>query len=193
MSDSGKLIALESADEVLAERAMQHLYRWLCAQAIPCEYTAAPTFGPVGAQIILHRTGRLRIDPLSLALVDLADRLDHLGRRDGILTWLEKGRLVLCRHYLLASLVHHLPHADFDWLLQVNAPCRRPDLTLYLAAEAEKDAQGRLYTSVVDHLRALGWPILVVDACCAGDEQVFAHCRAHLVEFLKLETLNHAP
>ena len=75
MPDEGKLVALECVDEARLEQVAQRLYRWLCEQSIACEHTAEPTFGPVGTQLILHRSGRLQIDPVSLSLVDLADRM----------------------------------------------------------------------------------------------------------------------
>lgn len=184
MADSGKLIALESADESLVERLTLRLYRWLGTRSVRCEHTAAPTFGPVGAQLILHRAGRLHLDPLSLPLVELADRLDHLGRPDGILAWLSDGRQVLCRHYLLASLARHLPCADLDWLLQINVPCRRPDLILYLDTGPEHETQP--YRSVIEGLRERGWSGIVIERL-DDDEHLFVRCRAHLAHLLDLE------
>lgn len=186
MPGKGKLVALECIDEARLEQVTLRLYRWLCERAIPCEHTTEPTFGPVGAQMILHRSGRLQIDPLSLALVDLADRMDHLGRADGVLTWLDAGRHVLCRHYLLASFVRHLPHVDLDWLLRINARCPPPDLTLYLAPETSTHAQVEAYAQVIDAVRALGWPLVVDDGHGSTDE-LLARCRAHVAGLLGLE------
>lgn len=186
MSGKGKLIALESIDGVRLECIAQRLYRWLCSQAIACEHTVEPTFGPVGAQMLLHRSGRLQIDPLSLSLVDLADRMDHLGREDGILAWLDKGRHVLCRHYLLASLVRHLPYVDLDWLLRINARCRLPDLTLYLAPDETGHAQAEAYAQIIDAVRAAGWSVLVVDGRGSVDELV-GQCRTHIAALLAAE------
>lgn len=186
MPDKGKLVALECIDEARLEQVTQRLYRWLCECSIPCEHTVEPTFGPVGAQMILHHSGRLKIDPLSLSLVDLADRMDHLGRADGVLAWLDAGRHVLCRHYLLASFVRHLPHVDLDWQLQINARCRPPDLTLYFVPGEMEHAQAGAYLQVIGAVRARGWPVIVVDSHDSVD-RVFALCQAHIADLIALE------
>lgn len=129
---AGQLIALECVDEVMLEAQAQQLYRWLHGRGVAIELTGEPTYGPVGAQIRLARQGRLQVDPASLALWETADRMDHLGQENGILSWLAAGRHVLCARYLLFSYACHLDHVELDWLQRINARCRRPDLTLFL-------------------------------------------------------------
>ena len=127
-----KFIVLESIDDAMLDAQRQRLYRWLRGQGIAVEQTSEPTRGPVGALVRLCRQGRLQIDLLSQVLFEVADRMDHLGCQDGILSWLAGGRHVLCTRYYLSSYARHLQHVDLDWLRKIHARCRAPDLTLFL-------------------------------------------------------------
>jgi thymidylate kinase len=177
MACKGRLIALECIDEAVLDRLVQRLYRWLGERGIAAEHTAEPTGGPVGAQIVLSRQGRLRIDPLSLALYDVADRMDHLGRPDGILSWLSKGRYVLCARYLAFSYACHLDRVDLDWLLKINARCSVPDLTLFLDVEPDPATADlcRRYRIAVNALQDSGQNVFVVDGG-EGIDQLFERC-----------------
>jgi thymidylate kinase len=73
----------------------------------------------------------LQLDPTSLALLWVADRIDHLEREDGILSWLGQGHYVLCVRYTLYAYASLLDRVDTDWLRRINVPCRSPDLTLF--------------------------------------------------------------
>jgi thymidylate kinase len=181
MWQKGKLVALECADETVLERQVQRLYRWLDRRGIAVEHTAEPTGGPVGAQLALVQRGRLSLDPLSHALYDLADRMDHLGRPDGMLAWLSEGRTVLCAHYVAFSYACHLDHVDLDWLVQINARCQVADLTLFLDVEPQEDAIG-LHTRYQTALRALqrdGQTVLTVDGR-DGEDQLYERCCQHI-------------
>jgi thymidylate kinase len=150
---------------MVLDALVQRLYRWLSERGIAVEHTAEPTSGPVGAQIVLYRQGRLRIDPLSLALYDVADRMDHLGRADGVLSWLSAGRYVLCARYLAFSYACHLEHVDLDWLLKINARCRVPDLTLFVDAEPDvaMASLDRHYRTAIGALQDGGQNVVIVD------------------------------
>lgn len=185
MSTEGHLIALEGVDEELLDAASQKLYRWLRERGIAAERTAEPTGGPVGAQIRLWQSGRLSVDPVSLALYDLADRMDHLCRADGILAWLEAGRTVLCTHYLLASFARHSCHVGLDWLEKINARCRPPDLTLFLDTWPHTAAHiAPQYAAMVEILQSKGQHIVTV----AGSvEDVNRLCQQHIARLLGCE------
>ena len=183
MARNGRLIALECIDKVLLDTLVQRLYCWLGECGIAAEHTAEPTSGPVGAQIVLFRQGRLHIDPFSLALYDVADRMDHLGRIDGVLSWLSAGRYVLCARYLAFSYACHLDTVDLDWLCKINARCRIPDLTLFVdvvpdAATADLD---RHYRLAIDALQREGQTAIVVDGQ-RGMTRLFDRCCQHIVD-----------
>lgn len=212
MPDGGKLIVLEGVDDTVLEAQVGQLYHWLRGQGIAVEQTREPTYGPVGTQIRLFQQGRLQIDPDSLALFGTADRMDHLGREDGILSWLADGGHVLCARYLLFSYAYSLDRVDLNWLRRINARCRRPDLTLFLDIDmaqraclppdrspASDPAMGstpdlkRLrqnYLTVIDTLRSEGEKIVIVDADIPAGEgseaSAFAACRRHVADLLGL-------
>ncbi len=179
MPDRGRLIALECVDDALLDAVTRRLYRHLRARGVACEHTAEPTYGPVGAQLLLARQGRLQFGPLSRALVDLADRLDHLGREDGIVAWLEAGRCVLCAHYLLSAWARLIDHVDLAWLCAINARCPAPDLTLLIEVPPapENAALAENYARVG---RQTGHKIAVIDGRGASIEQIFDLCRRRL-------------
>jgi len=194
MPGEGKLIVLEGPDDAVIEAQMQRLVRWLRGQGIAVEQTGEPTYGPVGAQIRLFQQGRLEIDPHSLALLWTADRMDHLGREGGILSWLAGGRHVLCARYLLFSYACQLDHVELDWLKRINARCRHPDLTLFLDVDpaqrtrspnpcesfesnlrkGEKEKLRQNYWTIMDTLQReegdAAWPspIVIVDLAAPG-------------------------
>jgi thymidylate kinase len=177
----GRLIAVECVDGAVLDGLVQRLYRWLGECGIATERTAEPTSGPVGAQIVLYRQGRLCIDSLSLALYDVADRMDHLGRPDGMLSWLAQGRYVLCARYLAFSYACHLEHLDIDWLSRINARCRVPNLTLFVDVEPGLDAVelDAHYRIAIDALQNEGQNVVIVDGR-GGMEQLFARCCQHI-------------
>ena len=124
MPQRGKLIALEGADGDLLGELSGSLHRWLRGLGVDVEHTAEPTSGPVGALVQLHAQGRLALTPESLALLQMADRLDHLTRENGILSWLDAGRHVLCARYLLSSLAQLYGQVPLDWHTKGNVVVR---------------------------------------------------------------------
>lgn len=183
MAKRGNLIVLEGGCDATLQAMLQRLYRWMRGQGKAVEQTAEPTYGPVGAQIRLLQQGRLQIDPIGFALLGVADRMDHLGREDGICSWLDAGRHVLCARYLLFSYASLRHRFDLDWLQRINARCRVPDLTLFLdTVPADPAAQQlrRQSLALVELLQHEGQHIVVVDGKQGGD-QVFAACRQHIV------------
>lgn len=68
--------------------------------------------------------------PDSLALLFAADRLDHLARV--VEPGLERGAIVLCDRYKLSSFAYQSLDCPLDWIREINARSRQPDLTLWL-------------------------------------------------------------
>lgn len=133
----GTLIALEGPDDAQIAALLERLYNWLQEKGVPVERAQMPTRGPIGLLLHMQAQGRLQLDPASLALLWTADRLDLLGRADGVRAWLSAGRVVLCAHYRLRAYAALLGAPELDdgerWLAQIDAPCPAPALTLYLA------------------------------------------------------------
>jgi dTMP kinase len=183
MPPNGKLIALEGPDGALLDTQVERLYRWLREKGIRVEQTQAPTRGPIGALLRLEQQGRLHFDPTSLALLWTADRMDHLGRKGGILSWLHEGHLVLCARYLLYAMAMLADQVDLDWLRQINAHCYAPDLTLFIAPPASPaDPLQEQYERVLDTSENL---VRIQD--CASADQVEQVCRGHIAALLGQE------
>jgi hypothetical protein len=136
MPAPGKLITLEGPDHALLDRQAARLCRWLRDLDLPVDRTAEPTGGPVGVQIRLHDQGRLHFTPQSLALLLVADRLDHLEKENGILSLLAAGRHVLCVGYTLSAYARLCGEVPLGWHRRINARCRVPDLALYIGPDA---------------------------------------------------------
>jgi dTMP kinase len=185
MPERGKLIVLESADGDLLEGLSESLHRWMRGLGVDVERTSEPTSGPVGALVQLDQQGRLAFVPGSLALLLMADRLDHLRREDGILSWLDEGRHVLCAGYLFASLAQLYDRVPLDWHRQINAQCPLPDLTLYLEVEPAVGDQAAQYARVARVLSDEGEPVRWIDAR-ADTDAIGQQCRHEIARLLQL-------
>ena len=93
--------------------------------------TFEPSSGRVGTQI--RELLAVRSDPVSatsLALLFAADRIDHNQRV--ILPAIRAGEIVISDRYLMSSLAYQGLTQPVEWLQQINAKARLPDLTLLL-------------------------------------------------------------
>jgi len=193
MAEKGKFIVLEAVDDSALALLSGELCRWLRECDLPVEETREPTYGPAGVQIILSRQGRLHFDAASLALLYLADRLDHVQREDGIASSLAAGRHVVCIHYGLAAVSQLWGQVEYDWLCRIDAPCRVPDLTLFVDLPADGPLQSRLredYLAAVQCLKDNGQGITVVDGVVDSDDvlaQVGWACKRYIARMLALE------
>jgi thymidylate kinase len=191
MPGEGRLVALEGIDQDLLQVQAERLCHWLRDQQIAAEQTLEPTQGPVGVQIRLVQQGRLQLPPTSVALLEVADRLDHLSCPGGILAWLAERRIVICVHYTLFAYASHWHELDWTWLRQINARCRPPDLTLFIDAPAPPVAQVEqfgcnyraAYRAAIAALQNEQDPIVVIDGSGSEDE-ILGACQARLAPLL---------
>ena len=112
-------------------------------------FTHEPSLGPagmlarlalqkrvVGAAFELHdpadsaRPASPEFDPVALALLFAADRADHVATQ--LRPNLDAGRVVVCDRYLLSTLAYQGQSCNVEWLLEINRPAVRPDLTFFL-------------------------------------------------------------
>jgi len=98
--------------------------------------TREPTNGPFGAILRLAIRGRIELSPEVMALAFAADRMDHI--KTVIEPKLKEGYVVICDRYYHSSLAYQsVAGVDLRWLMDINARCLRPDLTIILDAPAE--------------------------------------------------------
>jgi thymidylate kinase len=192
MPGAGTLIALEGPDGEQIAALHDRLYSWLQDEGVAVERAQMPTRGPIGLLVRLQQQGRLDLDLATLALLWTADRLDLLGRSDGVRAWLSAGRVVLCAHYRLRAYAalsgttgqpDHADRLDPRWLSRIDAPCPAPDLTLYLAPPAAQAAQGDPYARALAMAAQEGERVARLPAGRTPDEADRA-CRAHIAALL---------
>jgi thymidylate kinase len=138
----------------------------------------------------LARQGRLALDAESLALLYLADRLDHEQRADGMKAWRAAGRHVVCTHYRLAADAWLSGLVQWEWLQKIDTRACVPDLTLYVDFPAQGPRQDSLaagYRAAVERLRDQGREIHVVDGV-ATPERLQSTCRRYLARLLGLDS-----
>jgi thymidylate kinase len=182
MAAHAKLIALEGTDDIALGSLAESLCRWLRERGVSVECTREPTHGPAGSQVLLARQGRLQLDAVSLALLHLADRLDHLEREEGILSWLAEGRCVVCVHYALHAYARLWGQVEWEWQRRIDASCRAPDLTLLVDLHrAAKDPLQMAYRRAAGRLREGGQAVVVIDGRNALDD-VLGMCQRHVVD-----------
>jgi len=131
----GKLIVLEGLDGAGTTTQAALLADWLQRRGQRAYVTQEPTSGPVGGQIRLVLTHRLKVDGRTLAALFAADRLEHLYGQGGILERLQAGDWVILDRYFHSSFAYQslaLTEAEYQWLWDLHTPCLIPDLTLFL-------------------------------------------------------------
>jgi dTMP kinase len=134
----GRFIVLEGLDGAGTTTQAKLIHDWLIGVKGICTLTQEPSSGPAGVQLRTILTGRLKVDPLTIAYVFAADRLDHLyNQKSGIKGQLEGGCHVICDRYYLSSLAYQSLDADMGWIYQLNSRCIQPDLTLFLDVSPE--------------------------------------------------------
>lgn len=189
MEKSGKWIVLEAVDDVALDRLSLSLCRWMRQYGLPVEQTREPTNGPAGTQILLARQGRLELDATSLALLYLADRLDHFQHADGIESRLCAGRHVICAHYELTAAAWLWGQIDHDWLRRINVLSRVPDLTLFVDLPAHGSQQRQLrkgYLASIEHLVNKRPKAVIVETTHRLEDMQLS-CQRHIARLLEIK------
>lgn len=152
----GLFVVIEGMDGAGTTTQTKLLTDALNAGHRPAVQTREPSDGPIGVllrQMLAMRIvrpgpeGALPMTRESLALLFAADRLDHVAV--DIDPVLAKGGVVISDRYDYSSLAYQGDvegdHVDYQWVLNINARARRPDLTIFLKISVE-DSIKRLDT-----------------------------------------------
>jgi dTMP kinase len=184
---TGRLIVLEGLDGAGTTTQVKRLVEHLRAAKQNAHATREPSDGPVGKLIREMLTGNhaipnAKISQSTFGLLFAADRLDHLQRE--VEPKLAAGATVVSDRWYHSSLAYQGTGAERDWITQLNARARRPDLTIFLEVRPEVAAQRRVaagrvqelfedlrmqeevaagYTATIAELRALGERIVTID------------------------------
>jgi dTMP kinase len=210
----GKFIVFEGTDGSGLTTHASCLQKWLqSTSGRRVHATKEPTGGPIGALIRLRLTGRLEVDDTTFALMFAADRMDHL--RVDIEPKLRQGEHVICDRYVLSTLAYQSLTLNPTWISEINAPARRPDLTIFIdvptAVSLERIATERWnaelfetettltkvkqnYYKFIAERKAAGENIVVVQGCTGNKPRPLAEVEQEIrtiVEAL-LETTESA-
>jgi dTMP kinase len=135
-SVEGKLIALEGLDGSGQTTQSALLVKWLMQEGYRARHTKEPTDGPAGSILRLVLGRRMQVDKKTLAMLFLADRIDHQHRpRGGLLQLLGEPRsVVVSDRYYLSSFAYQVlePGIDIEWLHDIHRYCLSPALTVYI-------------------------------------------------------------
>ena len=147
MSRRGLFIVLEGLDGAGTTTQAQQLVDWFEAKGHSGHLTAEPSGGPIGRLIrdVLGGTftganGETLTSP-ALAALFVADRADHLVSE--IEPALARGTHVVCDRYVHSSLAYQGIDNDVNWIAAMNAPMRRPDLTIFVRVDPDVAASRR--------------------------------------------------
>lgn len=136
--EKGLLIALEGIDGSghstqarLLRQNLEKYYTHSDENGPIAVHTREPTDGPVGGEIREYLSGRLDVDPKTLALMFAADRMDHVETE--LRELVDSGKIVILDRYILSSLAYQgVEVKDDDWLRKINSKAPDPDLTILL-------------------------------------------------------------
>ena len=147
MSGTGLFIVLEGLDGAGTTTQAKMLVEWLESKGHKGHLTAEPSRGPIG-RLIREVLGGVRSGadgaPLTspaLAALFVADRADHIVSE--IEPALAAGTHVVCDRYVHSSLAYQGVDNDVEWIAAMNAPMRRPDLTIFVRVEPETASRRR--------------------------------------------------
>lgn len=130
----GLFIVLEGLDGAGISTQARILAERLKGRGLSVLLTKEPTEGPIGALIRGALRGTIRLSPLALQLLFMADRAQHLASE--IDPFLGKGA-VICDRYLYSTVAFGSLDIDEEYLIRANEVFRRPDLAILLDAEPE--------------------------------------------------------
>jgi len=150
-----RLIVLEGLDGAGTTTQGKRLVHHLRERGVKAHLTREPSDGPIGRLIRELLTGRHAIPDAAIrqstfSLLFAADRLDHLQRE--VEPQLAAGAMVISDRWYHSSLAYQGTGADRDWITQLNARARCPDLTIFLQVRPEIAAQRRVAAGRVQEL-----------------------------------------
>jgi len=176
-----RLLVLEGLDGAGTTTQARRLVEHIQATGAEAHFTREPSDGPIGRLIREMLTGGhaiadQRIGQSTFGLLFAADRLDHLQRE--VEPRLAAGAIVVSDRWYHSSLAYQGTGADRDWIANLNARARRPDLTIFLEVRPEVAAKRRAAAGRVEELFedvrmqeevAAGYKATIAELAAAGE------------------------
>lgn len=160
----GSFIALEGIDGSGKSTQAKKISEYLIDQGHKVYTTFEPTDSAIGKMIRDIFSHRMEGDQRVIAALFAADRLDHLlNSKNGILSKLRDGYIVITDRYYLSSYAYHSVHdIDLEWVIQANAlsaELLRPDVNIYIDISPELSLQrlkaGRTHVEMYETMENL--------------------------------------
>ena len=141
-----RFIAIEGIDGAGLSTQTGLLRDWLRKMGRRVKVEKEPTHGIIGGVIRAALDKELAINPMTLQLLYAADRSAHLEKF--VEPALKAGNIVVIDRYILSALAYGALDVPLEYLKQLNAPFRKPDVTFIL------DAHPKI---ALDRLKASRW------------------------------------
>jgi dTMP kinase len=128
--EKGLLIVIEGLDGAGLSTQSALLAEYLRGQNREVVLTKEPTASPIGKLIKSALNRKSELSLFTLQLLFAADRAEHLEKE--IEPALKAGKMVISDRYILSSLAFGSVDNDLEFLKQINARFRKPDLTIII-------------------------------------------------------------
>lgn len=138
----GKFIVFEGLDGCGKTTHAKALVEFLNDKGILTEQTFEPTSGEMGKLMRRYLSGELKTSEEAIAALFVADRLDHIMKKGGLLDLLNKGINVVCDRYYLSSIAYNAPSHTPLWVYNLNKVAFEvlsPDLVIFLDMPAFRE------------------------------------------------------
>ncbi len=124
------LIAFEGLDGSGLSTQAVMLKKYVASRGKSAILTKEPTDGLIGGLVKASLRREWKLNPLGVQLLFAADRSHHLT--NDIEPAIKKGRVVITDRYILSSLAFGSLDVSLNFLKQLNAPFRKPDITFII-------------------------------------------------------------
>ncbi len=132
----GRFIVFEGIDGCGKSTQSKRLYQRLKDTGRDVVATFEPSDGVVGRLIRKMLSGEVAVDQRTIAALFAADRTDHLvNAENGVKSWVDTGKIVVCDRYYFSSYAYHAQYMDMEWVIHansLNADILRPHVTLFI-------------------------------------------------------------
>ena len=138
LMEKGRFIVLEGVDGSGKSTQIAMVRDQLESMGHKVFCTSEPTSGDVGKEIRRALSGEISRTNTDLAVMFLADRIQHCRE---ISTHLNAGEIVLCDRYYYSSFAYQGNEECLSWVLESNLQCPeliRPDICVFLDIDYAK-------------------------------------------------------
>lgn len=152
----GKFIVLEGIDGAGTTTQARLIQEALQKGGLKAVLTAQPSIGPIGKMIrsILRgevtRADNTPIGAAAIAALFAADRSEHLDTQ--IQPWLDQGYHVICDRYYHSSLAYQGLQLGIEYVAQLNAIMKTPDLIFFIDVDPDIAHDRRLERNLASEM-----------------------------------------